>query len=54
MFDANGVVEGILVRGEADYVSNGTCNVSKVCPSTGCRGEDCTRIAELIDLIPQV
>jgi Trypsin-like peptidase domain len=54
VFDANGVVEGILVRGEADYVSNGTCNVSKVCPSTGCRGEDCTRIAELIDLIPQV
>ena len=47
-------VEGILVRGETDYVSNGTCNVSKVCPTTGCRGEDCTRIAELIDLIPQV
>lgn len=54
VFGADRVVEGILVRGEADYVSNGTCNVSKVCPSTGCRGEDCTRIAELIDLIPQV
>lgn len=52
VFGANHVVEGILVRGEADFVSNGTCNVSKVCPSTGCRGEDCTRIAELIDLIP--
>lgn len=53
VFGANHVVEGILVRGEADFVSNGTCNVSKVCPSSGCRGEDCTRIAELIDLIPQ-
>lgn len=52
VFGANHVVEGILVRGEADFVSNGTCNVSKVCPSTGCRGEDCTRITELIDLIP--
>jgi hypothetical protein len=44
-------VEGILVRGETDFVSNGTCMVSKVCPSTGCRGEDCTRITELSDLI---
>ena len=36
-------VEGILVRGENDFVSNGTCYVSLVCPSTGCRGEDVTR-----------
>jgi hypothetical protein len=36
-------VEGILVRGENDFVSNGTCNVSLVCPNTGCRGEDVTR-----------
>jgi V8-like Glu-specific endopeptidase len=44
-------VEGILVRGETDFVSNGTCIVTKVCPTTGCRGEDCTRITELSDLI---
>ena len=44
-------VEGILVRGETDFISSGTCMVSKVCPSTGCRGEDCTRITELSDLI---
>jgi hypothetical protein len=37
------IVEGILVRGENDYVSNGTCQVSQRCPSTGCRGEDVTR-----------
>jgi hypothetical protein len=52
VFGADGTVEGILVRGEADYVSNGSCNISKVCPSTGCRGEDCTRITELADKIP--
>ena len=52
VFAADGTVEGILVRGEADYVSNGDCLVSKVCPSTGCRGEDCTRITELADKVP--
>lgn len=36
-------VEGILVRGETDFVSNGSCFVSMVCPTTGCRGEDVTR-----------
>ena len=40
---SSGTVEGILVRGENDFVSNGTCYVSLVCPSTGCRGEDVTR-----------
>jgi Trypsin-like peptidase domain len=40
---ANHRVEGILVRGETDFVSNGSCFVSLVCPSTGCRGEDVTR-----------
>jgi hypothetical protein len=53
VFGADGTVEGILVRGEADYVSSGSCNISKVCPSTGCRGEDCTRIIELLDGIPK-
>jgi hypothetical protein len=28
-------VEGILVRGENDFVSDGTCYVSLVCPTTG-------------------
>lgn len=44
VFNAESVtVEGILVRGENDFVSNGSCNVSLVCPTTGCRGEDVTR-----------
>jgi Trypsin-like peptidase domain len=45
-------VEGVLVRGETDFVMNGTCNVSMVCPTTGCRGEDVTRTTEFANLIP--
>jgi V8-like Glu-specific endopeptidase len=46
-------VEGILVRGENDFVSNGTCNVSLVCPTTGCRGEDVTRATVWSGKIPK-
>jgi S1-C subfamily serine protease len=45
-------IEGILVRGENDFVSNGTCQVSLVCPSTGCRGEDVTRSTVWAPKIP--
>jgi len=45
--------EGILVRGETDYVFNGSCYVSNVCPANGCRGEDCTRTNEFDSLIPR-
>ena len=45
-------VEGILVRGERDFVASGDCTVSFVCPTTGCRGEDVTRITKLAELIP--
>jgi V8-like Glu-specific endopeptidase len=39
-------VEGILVRGERDYVydSEKNCRVSNVCAESSCRGEDVTRI----------
>ncbi len=46
------VVEGILVRGETDFVWNGNCRVSNVCPANGCRGEDCTRVTEFDNLVP--
>jgi hypothetical protein len=45
-------VEGILVRGETDFAPQGGCNVSLVCPSTGCRGEDVTRATEFAGLVP--
>jgi Bacterial tandem repeat domain 1/Trypsin-like peptidase domain len=44
-------VEGILVRGETDFVQQVSCQVSLVCPSTGCRGEDCTRTTEFARLV---
>jgi hypothetical protein len=47
-----GLVEGILVRGEQDYVSKGDCRVSNVCPDDGCRGEDVTKIANVSPNIP--
>ena len=46
------VVEGVLVRGETDFVQNGGCCVSLVCPTTGCRGEECTRTTEFSGLVP--
>jgi S1-C subfamily serine protease len=54
VFNTNsGRVEGILVRGENDFVSNGTCYVSLVCPTTGCRGEDVTRSTVWAGKIPK-
>lgn len=50
VFDSRtGLVEGILVRGEADYVydSRAKCRVPKVCTNEGCRGEDVTRITNI-------
>ncbi len=56
VFNANtNEVEGILVRGETDFVINSNspnnCRVSLVCPNTGCRGEDCTRTTEFSHLL---
>jgi hypothetical protein len=49
----NQKVEGILVRGENDFVNKGSCFVSLVCPSTGCRGEDVTRATEWGSQVPK-
>ena len=41
-------VEGILVRGDNDYVKERTgCQVSKVCAADGCRGEDVSYISTI-------
>lgn len=47
---ATGEVEGILVRGETDYVSRGGCTASNHCSDEGCRGEDVTRITNIPEL----
>ena len=51
--DENPFVEGILVRGEADFVPLGNCKVSLICPDTGCRGEDVTRTTVFANRIPR-
>ena len=51
--NTNRKVEGILVRGENDFVNNGSCFVSLVCPTTGCRGEDVTRASEWAGKVPK-
>lgn len=54
VFDKQRVrVEGILARGENDFVKTGSCHVSLVCPSTGCRGEDVTRTTEWVKVFKQ-
>ena len=42
-------VEGVLVRGEKDYIYDSTlgCQVSKICKTNGCRGEEVTYITNI-------
>ena len=47
-----GLVEGILVRGENDYVWKGNCQVSNKCPADGCRGEDVTEVGAVLATLP--
>ena len=59
VFDAaTGVVEGILVRGNADFVQIGRgrnrCYVSNECPDSGCPGwEDVTRTTTFASAVPE-
>lgn len=46
-----GVVEGILVRGEMDYIIQNGCRVSNRCPSDGCRGEDVTLFERVLPVL---
>lgn len=52
-----GLLEGLLIRGEDDFVevrgADGSCYASKVCPEDGCRGEDVTRVSEFAGLVPE-
>jgi len=42
-------VAGILVRGETDYVSSGSCSIVNTCTEAGCRGEDITYVRPAIE-----
>ncbi len=50
---ATGLIEGILVRGEQDFESRGSCVVSKVCAEGACRGEDVTKISVARAYLPR-
>ncbi len=41
-------VAGILVRGEGDYVNQGTCNVANVCAPDDCGGEAVTYVSHAL------
>lgn len=44
-------VEGILVRGEEDFVQRNGCRVSNICTNDACRGEDVTRATEFAPFV---
>jgi subtilisin-like proprotein convertase family protein len=49
-----GLIEGILVRGDTDFVSRGSCMVSNRCSDTGCRGEDVTLASFVLAYVPEL
>lgn len=48
----DGVVEGVLVRGEEDFQATRTCNVTRRCAEDACRGEDVVRSTTFQEWIP--
>jgi hypothetical protein len=46
------VLEGLLVRGEADFAVKHPCRISKRCDEDGCRGEDVTFTNEFKAKLP--
>lgn len=49
-----GIVEGILVRGDTDFIFDGGCMRSNVVSNTGGRGEDVTKTSVFADIVPQL
>ena len=48
-------VEGVLVRGNTDFVNDGGCIASNRCPDTGCpTWEAATRVTEFAELVPPI
>ncbi len=50
-----GVIEGVLVRGEEDFITTPQgCRISNVCADGGCRGESITRASEFTPILRSV
>ncbi len=57
VFNAStGLIEGVLVRGEKDFVTKpgDSCRISYHCTNEDCRGEDVTKISEVLSFVPEV
>ncbi len=46
-------IVGVLARGENDYERENGCYFSKKCDEDGCRGEDVTKVSEIIKFLPR-
>ena len=44
----NGLIVGILVNGEEDFVKHGSCRISKKCGPKECKGEQVVRITSIL------
>lgn len=49
--EETGLVEGVLVRGQSDFVRKGNCNISMRCTSVSCMGEDALRAPLIRELL---
>lgn len=47
----DGKLEGVLVRGELDYVFKDGCRISNVCALDACRGEDVTLMERVLPVL---
>ena len=51
--EETGLIEGVLVRGDNDYVEKGNCMVSQLNADNGGRGEDVTKASAFSEFIPK-
>jgi len=49
-----GLIEGILVRGENDFVTVGNCSMSNVVSNSGGRGEDVSKSTSFMQFVPEL
>ena len=52
VFNENHVVEGILARGDRDFLPVGNCARTNNCPSAGCPGDAITRTTVFTQFVP--
>jgi hypothetical protein len=53
VFNDKHVVEGILARGDTDFIPVGECVRTNNCPGPGCPGDDITRTTSFASFVPK-